>query len=84
MLIARPAKVGLIFHSADENNVLSTPFLNISQTIFKLVSSLMLGIKGKSSLTIHFIFKFELSVVSLKLSFLINSISIISSFTRFI
>jgi hypothetical protein len=84
MLIAIPAKVGLMFHSADEKRVFSTPFLNTDHFIFKLVSSFIFGIKGKSEASIHLIFKFEVSVVSFKLSFFINSISIESSFTRFI
>jgi hypothetical protein len=54
------AKVGLIFHSADEKRVLSIDFLTIFHFNFKLISSLIHGITGNSEASIHFIFVFQL------------------------
>jgi len=78
------ARVGLIFHSALEKRVLSIAFLIIFQETLKLTSSLTEGIRGNSSLFIHFIFNFPLHVDIFRLSSFTNSSFISSSVTRFI
>jgi len=78
------ARVGLIFHSALENKVLSIAFFIIFQEIFKLTSSLIEGIKGNSDASNHFIFSFQLEVLIFKLLSLNNSIFTVSSVTKFI
>ena len=80
ILTASPARVGLIFPSAEEKRVLSIDFFTISHFSVRLVSSLMLGIRGNSLASSHLIFRFELTVVILMLSFLMSSISTSSSF----
>jgi hypothetical protein len=81
ILTASHARVGLIFPSADEKRVLSIDFFTISHFRERLVSSLILGMRGNSLASSHLIFKFELIVVIFTLSFLISSISTSSSFT---
>jgi hypothetical protein len=73
MFTYKPAKVGLIFHSAEENKVLSIDFLIILPDIFKLTSSLIFGIRGNSEASSHLIFIFQLQVEILTLSSLNNS-----------
>jgi len=82
MFTYNPARVGLIFHSADENRVLSIDFFTTFPEIFKLTSSLILGIKGNSDASIHFIFNFQLDVEILILSSFNNSTVTSSSCTR--
>jgi hypothetical protein len=79
---ASHARVGLMFHSAAENKVLSIDFLITDHFILRLTSSLIFGIKGNSLASIHFIFKFELDVVIFKLSFFNKAILTSSSFMR--
>jgi hypothetical protein len=81
ILTASQARVGLIFHSADEKRVLSIDFFTISHLRVRLVSSFMVGIRGNSLASNHLIFKFELTVVIFILSFFMSSISTSSSFT---
>jgi hypothetical protein len=76
------AKVGLIFHSAEEKRVLSIDFFIIFPEIFKLISSLIFGIKGNSEDSIHFIFNFQLEVDIFNIELFNNSISISSSCTK--
>jgi len=78
-LIYKPANVGLIFHSAEENNVLSIDFLIILPEIFKLTSSLIVGIRGNSEASNHFIFIFQLDVDIFTLSSFNNSTDTSSS-----
>jgi hypothetical protein len=68
-----------MFHSAEENKVLSIDFLIIFHGRFKLTSSLILGIKGNSDASIHFIFNFQLEVAIFILSSFNSSIVISSS-----
>jgi hypothetical protein len=56
-----PARVGLIFHSAEENRVFSIDFLTTLPERLKLTSSLIAGIKGNSFASNHFIFNFQLA-----------------------
>jgi hypothetical protein len=56
------AKVGLIFHSAEEKRVFSIDFLITSDFIKKLEFSLTHGIRGKSEAGFHLILIFEDSV----------------------
>jgi len=79
MLTYNQARVGLIFHSAEENKVLSIEFLITFQEIFKLISSLIFGIRGNSEASIHLIFIFQLEVPILILSSFNNSIFTSSS-----
>jgi len=74
-----PANVGLIFHSADEKRVLSIEFLIILPEIFKLTSSLILGISGNSEASNHLIFIFQLEVAIFTLSSFNSSIETSSS-----
>jgi hypothetical protein len=78
------AKVGLIFHSALEKSVLSIDFVITSAGIFKLTSSLIVGIIGNSSAHKPFIFITSLPVETFKLLSFNNSIFTSSSCTRFI
>gem|GEM_PF-857813 len=75
----KPARVGLIFHSADENRVLSIEFFIIFHDRFRLISSLIFGIRGNSEASIHFIFNFQLQVDTFILSSDNNSTVISSS-----
>jgi hypothetical protein len=77
------ARVGLIFHSALENKVLSIDLFIIFQEISRLTSSLIEGIRGNSEASIHFIFNFQLQVEIFKLSSFNNSIFTSSSETKF-
>jgi hypothetical protein len=67
------AKVGLIFHSAEEKRVFSIAFFITFHFKNKLFSSFILGIKGKSQASTHFIFTSQLSDFNSILSLLINS-----------
>jgi hypothetical protein len=79
IFIYNQAKVGLIFHSAEEKRVLSLDLLIIFPEIFKLISSLILGIRGNSQASIHLILIFQLEVLILILLSFNNSIVISSS-----
>jgi hypothetical protein len=54
-----PARFGLIFHSAEENNVLSTACLIIFPGRVNQISSFILGINGKSFASTHLILIFH-------------------------
>jgi hypothetical protein len=71
-----------MFHSAEENKVLSIDFFIILPDIFKLTSSLIVGIRGNSEASIHLIFIFQLEVEIFKLSSLNNSTVTSSSCTN--
>jgi len=77
------AKVGLIFHSAAEKRDFHIAFIKIFESICNETSSLIVGIKGNSSDSIHFILNLQLFERISKLS-LINSISTSSSKTKLI
>jgi len=76
------AKVGLIFHSAEEKRVFSIDFFIILHFKVKLVSSFIFGINGNSEELNHLIFIFQLSVLIFTLSSELDSISIKSSFIK--
>jgi len=76
------ARVGLMFHSADENKVFSIDFLITLHSKVKDKSSLIFGIKGKSEAIVPLIFIFHSGVLICILSSLNNSISKLSSVIR--
>gem|GEM_PF-6572580 len=71
-----------MFHSALENIVFSIDFLSMLHFTLKLVSSLIVGIRGNSVASIHLIFVFSLSVFICRLFHVNNSISISSSLIK--
>jgi hypothetical protein len=83
ILTSIQANVGLIFHSAAEKRVLRVDSIKTSHLTFSDTSSLIVGIKGNSSASIHFIFIFQLFDDTSRLS-LFSSSFISSSKTKFI
>jgi hypothetical protein len=77
------ARVGLIFHSAAEKSVFSIAFFNTLAFRVIEVSSLIVGIRGNSSASIHLIFMCPEIVFTSILASLVNSNSISSSLNKF-
>jgi hypothetical protein len=67
------ARVGLIFHSAAEKRVFSIAFLRTFAFNTIEVSSLIVGIRGNSSASIHFILIFPETVFTSILASCVNS-----------